>query len=102
MRAESGGEARAVGKGTMGRVQVIPWTWVELQLRYDLGADPYHPHDCIAAGTVYLRAMHDRCGEAGLLGVYNAGHVVTKACRHSPIATSRSSLLHGRCRFADW
>ena len=74
MRAESGGEMRAVSpKGAMGLMQIMPDTWAELRSRYGLGADPYDPHDNIMAGTAYLRELHDRYGERGFLAAYNAG-----------------------------
>ncbi|MBV8191802.1 MAG: lytic transglycosylase domain-containing protein, partial [Alphaproteobacteria bacterium] len=59
--------------GAMGFMQIMPDTWGELRLRYGLGTDPYDPHDNIAAGTAYLREMHDRYGEPGFLAAYNAG-----------------------------
>ena len=74
MQAESGGDARALSaQGAMGLMQIMPGTWAELRLRYDLGADPYDPHDNITAGAGYLREMHDRYGEPGFLAAYNAG-----------------------------
>lgn len=41
--------------------------------RYDLGNDPYDPHDNILAGTAYLRELRDRYGAPGLFAAYNAG-----------------------------
>ena len=38
----------------MGLMQIMPATWAELRERYDLGNDPYDPHDNILAGTAYL------------------------------------------------
>jgi hypothetical protein len=74
MRAESLGDVRALSpKGAMGLMQIMPETWAELRLRYDLGADPYDPHDNITAGAAYLRELHDRFGERGFLAAYNAG-----------------------------
>jgi hypothetical protein len=72
--AESAGDARARSpKGAMGLMQIMPNTWAELRLRYDLGNDPYDPHDNILAGTAYLRKLHDRYGSPGFLAAYNAG-----------------------------
>lgn len=74
MRAESLGDVRALSpKGAMGLMQIMPETWTMLRLRYGLGADPYDPHDNIAAGAAYLRELHDRYGAPGFLAAYNAG-----------------------------
>lgn len=71
---ESAGDAHARSlKGAMGLMQIMPETWAELRLRYDLGNDPYDPHDNILAGTAYLRELHDRYGSPGFLAAYNAG-----------------------------
>ena len=56
MRVESAGEVRARSrKGAMGLMQIMPQTWTELRARYDLGTDPYDPHDNILAGAAYIR-----------------------------------------------
>jgi hypothetical protein len=74
LSAESAGDVRARSpKGAMGLMQIMPETWAELRLRYDLGDDPYDPHDNILAGTAYLRELHDRYGSPGFLAAYNAG-----------------------------
>ena len=71
---ESAGDVRARSpKGAMGLMQIMPETWAELRLRYDLGNDPYDSHDNILAGTAYLRELHDRYGSPGFLAAYNAG-----------------------------
>lgn len=71
---ESAGDVRARSpKGAMGLMQIMPQTWTELRPRYDLGNDPYDPHDNILAGTAYLRELHDRYGSPGFLVAYNAG-----------------------------
>lgn len=59
--------------GAMGLMQVMPVTWETMHARYDLGPDPYDPHDNIMAGAAYLRLMFDRFGYPGLFGAYNAG-----------------------------
>ncbi|MGN8545400.1 lytic transglycosylase domain-containing protein [Bradyrhizobium sp. 13971] len=72
--AESAGDVRARSpKGAMGLMQIMPETWEELRLRYDLGNDPYDPNDNILAGTAYLRELRDRYGSPGSLAAYNAG-----------------------------
>ena len=74
MRVESGGKLRArSSKGAMGLMQIMPRTWTDLRARYDLGADPYDPHDNILAGTAYIRELHDRYGAPGFFAAYNAG-----------------------------
>ena len=71
---ESAGDVRARSpKGAMGLMQIMPETWAELRLRYDLGNDPYDPRANILAGTAYLRELHDRYGSPGFLAAYNAG-----------------------------
>ncbi|WP_354266594.1 lytic transglycosylase domain-containing protein [Bradyrhizobium sp. I1.7.5] len=74
MQAESGGDAHSMSpRGALGLMQIMPATWVELSVRYDLGIDPFDPHDNIMAGTAYLREMLDRFGSEGFLAAYNAG-----------------------------
>jgi len=75
MRVESGGNSRAVSRaGAMGLMQIMPATWIGLRARYGLGPDPFDARDNIMAGAAYLRAMHDRYGNAtAMLAAYNAG-----------------------------
>ncbi len=79
MRQESGGRMYMNGKlitssaGAMGLMQVMPGTYGELQERYDLGDDPFHPRDNIMAGVAYMREMYDIYGSPGFLAAYNAG-----------------------------
>ncbi|MCX7372579.1 MAG: lytic transglycosylase domain-containing protein [Alphaproteobacteria bacterium] len=74
MRQESGGRASATSPvGAMGLMQVMPGTYRELQSRYGLGDDPYHPYDSIMAGTAYIREMYDQFGSPAFLAAYNAG-----------------------------
>ena len=74
MRAESGGNVRAVSpKGAMGLMQIMPATWAELRARHGLGTNPYDPRENILAGAAYLRELHDRYGSPGFLAAYNAG-----------------------------
>jgi hypothetical protein len=60
-------------KGAMGLMQIMPETWAEVRLRYDLRNNPYDPRDNILAGTAYLRELHDQYGLPGFLAAYNAG-----------------------------
>ncbi|WP_027515714.1 lytic transglycosylase domain-containing protein [Bradyrhizobium sp. WSM1417] len=74
MQAESGGNAHSISpRGAIGLMQIMPATWVDLSVRYDLGIDPFDPHDNIMAGAAYLREMLDRFGSEGFLAAYNAG-----------------------------
>jgi hypothetical protein len=74
MHQESGGEQQATSPvGAMGLMQVMPGTYEGLRVRYQLGDDPYDPHNNILAGTAYIREMYDRFGSPGFLAAYNAG-----------------------------
>jgi hypothetical protein len=71
---ESAGNATAVSpKGAMGLMQLMPGTWSALRAQYQLGGNPFDPHDNVLAGTAYLRQMLDRFGRIGFLAAYNAG-----------------------------
>jgi len=59
--------------GAMGLMQLMPDTWLDMRARYDLGADPFDPHDNIFGGTAYLREMFDRYGYPNLFAAYHAG-----------------------------
>jgi hypothetical protein len=74
MRQESGGRVTATSRvGAMGLMQVMPGTYRELQAKYGLGSDPYHPWDSLMAGTAYLREMYELYGNPAFLAAYNAG-----------------------------
>ena len=75
MRVESSGNSRAVSRaGAMGLMQIMPATWADLRARYGFGADPFDERDNIMAGAAYLRAMHDRYGNASaMLAASTAG-----------------------------
>ena len=80
MHQESGGHEYAGNGqlitspvGAMGLMQVMPETYDELRGRYELGDDPYDPHNNILAGSAYLREMYDIYGSPGFLAAYNAG-----------------------------
>ncbi len=74
MRQESGGQEQATSPvGAMGLMQVMPATYEGLRARYQLGDDPYDPHNNVLAGTAYIREMYDRFGAPGFLAAYNAG-----------------------------
>ena len=79
MRVESGGKQFlnggliTSGAGAMGLMQVMPGTYDELRDRYNLGDDPFDPHDNIMAGVAYMREMYELYGSPGFLAAYNAG-----------------------------
>jgi hypothetical protein len=74
MRQESGGQEDVISwAGAMGLMQVMPDTYDGLRSRYQLGSDPFDPHNNILAGTAYIREMYDRFGAPGFLAAYNAG-----------------------------
>ncbi len=79
MRVESGGRTEmngapiTSGAGAMGLMQVMPSTYDELKARYDLGGDPYDPHNSILAGAAYIRELYDLYGNPGFLAAYNGG-----------------------------
>src|SRR5258708_28653310 len=57
----------------MGLMQIMPQTWSDLRVRYELGADPYDPRDIILAGAAYIRELYQRFGTPGFLAAYNSG-----------------------------
>lgn len=77
--AESGGRTTVNGQpitskaGAIGPMQVMPETYDELRLRYELGPDPADPEQYILAGTAYLKELYGRFGRAGMFAAYNAG-----------------------------
>jgi hypothetical protein len=74
MHQESGGQEDVISwAGAIGLMQVMPDTYDGLRARYNLGDDPFDPHNNILAGTAYLREMYDRFGAPGFLAAYNAG-----------------------------
>jgi hypothetical protein len=79
MRVESGGKEYLNGDlitssaGAMGLMQVMPGTYDELRDRYNLGDDPFDPHDNILAGVAYMREMYEIYGSPGFLAAYNGG-----------------------------
>jgi D-alanyl-D-alanine carboxypeptidase len=79
IRQESGGHEYLNGRpttsdaGAMGLMQLMPATYAELAGRYDLGNDPYEPHDNIMAGTGYISELYARYGSPAFLVAYNAG-----------------------------
>jgi soluble lytic murein transglycosylase-like protein len=80
MRLESGGrtmlaENRPIrsGMGAMGLMQLMPATYETMRLRYDLGRDPYDPHDNIIAAAAYLSWLKTKYSYPNLFAAYNDG-----------------------------
>ncbi len=74
MRAESGGDARAVSsKGAIGCMQIMPPTWGDLTARYALGTDPFDARLNMIGGALYLAKLTRQFGPAGAYAAYNAG-----------------------------
>ena len=79
MHQESGGHEYRNGEpitssaGAMGLMQLMPATYADLQGQYDLGSDPFEPHDNIMAGTGYISQMYRKYGAPAFLAAYNAG-----------------------------
>lgn len=79
MQQESGGHQYLDGQlttssaGAMGLMQLMPATYADMQSQFNLGGDPYNPHDNIMAGAGYIRQMYDHYGSPGFLAAYNAG-----------------------------
>ncbi len=79
MHQESGGheyrngEPITSGAGAMGLMQLMPATYADLEGQYDLGSDPFEPHDNIMAGTAYISQMYRKYGAPAFLAAYNAG-----------------------------
>ncbi len=74
IQVESARNALAVSpKGAIGLMQLMPETWSDLRSKYQLGDNPFDPHDNILAGSAYLRQMLDRYGTSGFLAAYSAG-----------------------------
>lgn len=80
MRRESNGHTHSNNgnpirsrNGAMGLMQLMPGTYSDLRKQYDLGHDPYDPHDNIIAATAYLKFLKERYGYPGLFAAYNNG-----------------------------
>jgi len=80
MRQESGGrtmldenQKMVSTAGAMGIMQVLPQTYADMRAQYNLGADPYDPHDNIFAGVAYLSWLHGKYGYPAMFAAYNDG-----------------------------
>ena len=74
IQIESAGDEHAISpRGAMGLMQLMPATWVELSVRYQLGLDPFDSRDNILAGHRVSQGVTCRFGSAGFLAAYHAG-----------------------------
>ena len=95
MRVESAGEVGVTSSaGAMGLMQVMPQTYATIRATLGLGANAYDPHDNIMAGAAFLRAMHDRYGDAGFLAAYNAGPARYEEFRAGGRALPSETILY--------
>ncbi len=102
MHVESGGKEYLNGQlitsgaGAMGLMQVMPSTYDELRQQYNLGDDPFDPHNNILAGAAYMREMYDIYGSPGFLAAYNAGpNRLDDYLSQQPPAAGRDAALRG-------
>lgn len=105
MRVESGGQMYQGGRlttsgaGAMGLMQVMPGTYEELRARYDLGDDPFDPHDNILAGAAYIREMYELYGAPGFPRRLQRRPAPLRRLRHAqPPAAERNPPLRGQDR----
>lgn len=80
MGAESGGRTMAAmnrpltsSMGAVGLMQLMPGTYAEMREQYDLGPDPFVPHDNIVAAAAYLRWLYLRYGYPTMFAAYDDG-----------------------------
>lgn len=80
MARESGGRTMLAeglpmvsNAGAIGLMQVLPETYGEMRVQYNLGADPFNSHDNIMAGAAYLHWLRGRYGYPAMFAAYNAG-----------------------------
>ena len=105
MRVELGGNLYQNGRpitswvGAMGLMQVMPGTYDDLRGRYyDLGGDPFDPHDNIMAGAAYMREMYDVYGAPGFLALQcrpEAARCLSHNTRPLPDETRRNVAMIG-------
>jgi hypothetical protein len=80
MQIESGGrtmlnETRPMisSTGALGLMQVMPTTYSDMRRQYNLGPNPFDPHDNILAGAAYLRFLRGKYPYPALFAAYNDG-----------------------------
>lgn len=59
--------------GAKGLMQLKTPTYLDMAKRYNLGKDPYNPHDNIMAGTAYIRILYNQFGAPGFVAAYHGG-----------------------------
>jgi membrane-bound lytic murein transglycosylase B len=80
MRVETGGRIMLTDeqpmispKGALGLMQVLPQTYQDMRVQYNLGPNPFDPKDNINAGAGYLRWLRAKYGYPTMFAAYNAG-----------------------------
>jgi membrane-bound lytic murein transglycosylase B len=80
MRVETGGRTMLTDaqpmvspKGALGLMQVLPRTYQDMRVQYNLGPNPFDPRDNINAGAGYLRWLRAKYGYPIMFAAYNAG-----------------------------
>lgn len=80
MQIESGGrtmlsetQPMVSSMGALGLMQVMPSTYDDMRRQYNLGANPFDPHDNILAGAAYLKFLRGKYPYPALFAAYNDG-----------------------------
>jgi hypothetical protein len=80
MQIESGGrtmlsESQPIksNAGALGLMQIMPATYEDMRRQYNLGTNPFDPHDNILAGAAYLRFLRGKYPYPTLFAAYNDG-----------------------------
>jgi hypothetical protein len=80
MQIESGGrtmlsetQPMVSGMGALGLMQIMPATYADMRAQYNLGSNPFDPHDNILAGAAYLRFLRGKYPYPALFAAYNDG-----------------------------
>lgn len=80
MQIESGGrtmlsetQPMISSAGALGLMQLMPSTYQDMRRQYNLGTNPFDPHDNILAGAAYLRFLRGKYPYPALFAAYNDG-----------------------------
>jgi len=110
MRMESGGRTMLAqnqpmtsATGAMGIMQVMPGTYEEMRQQYQLGANPYDPHDNVLAGTAYLRWLKMKYGYPAMFAAYNdgPGHLESHLHLGRPLPAETAHYVKGIAKILD-
>jgi soluble lytic murein transglycosylase-like protein len=110
MRMESGGRTMLAenqpmtsSTGAMGIMQVMPGTYEEMREQYQLGTNPYDPHDNVLAGTAYLRWLKMKYGYPAMFAAYNdgPGHLESHLHQGRPLPAETSDYIKGIAKLLD-